>query len=161
MMLVGATMTAVVTATAMATVTVVMVTVATKTAIATVAAARVTAAKKQRSTKSCSEKSGDNGGGRGVSGGSNGFDVCSGDKDGSGNSDGNDAVTEATTTAIATVAAATATAAKKNDQLKAAVEKTATMAVAEARGKRRQGWQERQASTRKCKLVPVLCWSCA
>ncbi len=42
-------------------------------------------------------------------------------------------MTKATTTAIATVAAATATAAKKNNnQPKAAVEKVATMAAAEA-----------------------------
>ncbi len=68
---------------------------------------------KQQSTKSCSEKSGNDGGGRGVSGGSNGFDLCSGDNDGSGDSNGDGAVTEATTTAIATVAAATVTAAKK------------------------------------------------
>jgi hypothetical protein len=46
-------------------------------------------------------------------------------------------VTEATTTAIATVAAATVTAAKKKDnQLKAAVEKVGMMAAVEARGER-------------------------
>jgi hypothetical protein len=46
-----------------------------------------------------------------------------------------------------------------NNQLKAAVEKVATKAAAEARGERRQGRQERQASTRKCKPVPILSWS--
>ncbi len=40
-------------------------------------------------------------------------------------------MTEVTTTAIATVEGATATASKKNNQLKAAVEKAATMAAAE------------------------------
>ncbi len=59
------------------------------------------------------KKSGDDGGGRGVSGGSDGFDVCSGDDDGSGESNGDGAVTEATTTATATVAVATVTAVKK------------------------------------------------
>jgi hypothetical protein len=68
---------------------------------------------KQQSTKSCSGKIGNDGSGRGVSDGSDGFDVCSGDNDGSGDSNGNGAVTEATTTGIATVAAATATVAKK------------------------------------------------
>ncbi len=56
---------------------------------------------------------GNDGGGRGVSGGIDGFDVCSGDDDGSGDSNGDSAVTEATTTGIATVTAATATAVKK------------------------------------------------
>ncbi len=48
---------------------------------------------------------------------------------------------------------------KNNNQLKAAVEKAATMAAAEARGERRQGWRERQASTRKRKPVTILSWS--
>ncbi len=106
---VGATTMAVATAMAMATVTAATVTAATKTATATVAAGTATAAKKLQTTKSCSEKSGNNGGSRGVSGGRDGFDVCSGNNDSSGNSNGNSAVTEAMTTAIATVAVATVT----------------------------------------------------
>ncbi len=60
-------------------------------------------------------------------------------------------MTEATTTGIVTVAAATATAAK-NNQLKAAVEKAATMAAAGARGKR----QEAARAARAARAVSIL-----
>jgi hypothetical protein len=57
------------------------VTAATKTEKKTVAAATATAAKKPQSTKSCSEKRGNDGSGRGVSDGGDGFDVRSGNDD--------------------------------------------------------------------------------
>ncbi len=62
------------------------------------------------------------GGGRGVSGSSDGFEVCSGN--GSGDSNGDSAVTEAMMTAIATVAVATVTVAKKQQSTKSCSEKS-------------------------------------
>jgi hypothetical protein len=69
--------------------------------------------KNNNQLKAAVKKSNDDGGSRGVSGGSDGFDVCSGDNNGSGDSNGDGAVTEATMTAMVTVPAATATAVKK------------------------------------------------
>jgi hypothetical protein len=78
-------------------------------------------------------KNGDNGGGRGVSGSSDGFDVGSGNNDGSGDSKGDGDGDRGNNKSNSNSGGGDSDSSKKyNNQLKAAVEKVATMAAAEA-----------------------------